>query len=141
VIVVDCASSMAALDVSVSSPGASDASEENLGYARVITWDKAGSRPMRVDLESGHGSGGRGSRDDDTVFGESSEGWGRRSKTPLSDGAFQPSRRRFLTPATGFFESTLLHQWFPDNPFARRYHMADLPDNCLSRWIGWWARP
>jgi hypothetical protein len=44
-----------------------------------------------------------------------------------ADGSLQPSRRRFPTLATGFWESTLLHQWFPLNPFARRYHMADRP--------------
>jgi GT2 family glycosyltransferase len=43
------------------------------------------------------------------------------------DGRLQSSRRRFPTPATAFCESTLLHQWFPNNRIARRYHMADLP--------------
>ena len=42
-----------------------------------------------------------------------------------ADGNLQSSRRRFPTLATAFWESTLLHQWFPHNPFARRYHMAD----------------
>ena len=43
------------------------------------------------------------------------------------DGAPQPSRRRFPTLATAFCESTLLHQWFPNNRVARRYHLADRP--------------
>jgi N-acetylglucosaminyl-diphospho-decaprenol L-rhamnosyltransferase len=43
------------------------------------------------------------------------------------DGTLQSSRRRFPTPATAFCESTLLHQWFPNNRVARRYHMADRP--------------
>ncbi|GAB4535527.1 MAG: glycosyltransferase family 2 protein [Anaerolineae bacterium] len=43
------------------------------------------------------------------------------------DGALQSSRRRFPTLATAFCESTLLHQWFPNNRVARRYHMADRP--------------
>jgi len=43
------------------------------------------------------------------------------------DGTLQSSRRRFPTPATAFWESTLLHQWFPNNRIARRYHMADRP--------------
>jgi hypothetical protein len=43
------------------------------------------------------------------------------------NGTLQPSRRRFPTPTTAFWESTLLHQWFPNNRYARRYHMADEP--------------
>lgn len=43
------------------------------------------------------------------------------------DGALQSSRRRFPTLATAFCESTLLHQWFPKNRVARRYHMSDRP--------------
>jgi GT2 family glycosyltransferase len=43
------------------------------------------------------------------------------------DGSAQPSRRRFPTPATAFWESTLLQQWFPHNRFARRYYMTDRP--------------
>jgi GT2 family glycosyltransferase len=45
------------------------------------------------------------------------------------DGQIQSSRRRFPTLATAFLESTLLHQWWPENPVARRYHMADRPDD------------
>jgi N-acetylglucosaminyl-diphospho-decaprenol L-rhamnosyltransferase len=44
------------------------------------------------------------------------------------DGRLQPSRRRFPSPLTGFFESTLLQQWFPGNRWAARYHMADVPE-------------
>ena len=43
------------------------------------------------------------------------------------DGTLQSSRRRFPTLATAFCESTLLHQWFPENQVARRYHLADRP--------------
>ncbi len=43
------------------------------------------------------------------------------------DGSLQSSRRRFPTLATAFCESTLLHQWFPNNHVARRYHLADRP--------------
>jgi GT2 family glycosyltransferase len=45
------------------------------------------------------------------------------------DGSIQPSRRRFPTLATAFLESTLLEQWFPNNFAARRYRMADTPDD------------
>jgi N-acetylglucosaminyl-diphospho-decaprenol L-rhamnosyltransferase len=43
------------------------------------------------------------------------------------DGTLQSSRRRFPSLATAFCESTLLHQWFPNNRTARRYHLADRP--------------
>lgn len=46
-------------------------------------------------------------------------------------GSLQSSRRRFPTLATAFFESTLLHQWFPDNRWARAYQMADTPDDLV----------
>lgn len=42
-------------------------------------------------------------------------------------GQTQSSRRKFPTPATLFWESTLLEQWFPANPIVRRYKMADFP--------------
>ncbi|MCD6289094.1 MAG: glycosyltransferase family 2 protein [Anaerolineae bacterium] len=45
------------------------------------------------------------------------------------DGSVQPSRRRFPTLATAFLESTILHQWWPENPAARRYYIADRPDD------------
>ena len=44
------------------------------------------------------------------------------------DGSVQSSRRRFPTLGTAFFESTLLELWWPGNPWARRYRMADQPD-------------
>ncbi|MGE5602048.1 MAG: glycosyltransferase family 2 protein [Nitrososphaerales archaeon] len=45
------------------------------------------------------------------------------------DGTLQSSRRRFPTLATALFESTpLAWHWPPErNPWARRYHMADIP--------------
>ncbi|MFQ5575441.1 MAG: glycosyltransferase family 2 protein [Anaerolineae bacterium] len=43
------------------------------------------------------------------------------------DGTVQSSRRRFPTPATLFWESTLLEQWFPRNRIARRYRFEDVP--------------
>jgi N-acetylglucosaminyl-diphospho-decaprenol L-rhamnosyltransferase len=43
------------------------------------------------------------------------------------DGTPQPSRRCFPRLATAFCESTLLHQWFPNNRVARRYYMDDHP--------------
>ncbi|RME55665.1 MAG: glycosyltransferase family 2 protein [Caldilineae bacterium] len=41
------------------------------------------------------------------------------------DGSLQSSRRRFPTRLTGFFESTWLERAWPDNPWARRYHVAE----------------
>jgi GT2 family glycosyltransferase len=41
------------------------------------------------------------------------------------DGTLQSSRRRFPTPGTMFWESTLLEQWWPRNPWVRRYRYDD----------------
>jgi N-acetylglucosaminyl-diphospho-decaprenol L-rhamnosyltransferase len=45
------------------------------------------------------------------------------------DGTLQSSRRRFPTLGTALFESTPLAWHLPEarNPWARRYHMADVP--------------
>ena len=43
------------------------------------------------------------------------------------DGTLQSSRRRFPTPGTLFWESTLLEQWWPGNPWVRRYRYDDRP--------------
>ncbi len=47
----------------------------------------------------------------------------------FADGSKQPSRRRFPTVGTLFWESTVLERWWPGNPWARRYHRADRPDD------------
>ena len=46
-----------------------------------------------------------------------------------ADGSVQSSRRRFPTKGVYFWESTPLEQRWPNNPWARRYHLADLPDD------------
>jgi GT2 family glycosyltransferase len=43
------------------------------------------------------------------------------------DGALQSSRRRFPSIASLFWESTVLEQWWPNNPWARRYRLEDRP--------------
>lgn len=43
------------------------------------------------------------------------------------DNSTQSSRRRFPTRLSGFFESTWLGRFWPDNPWTRRLHMADWP--------------
>jgi GT2 family glycosyltransferase len=43
------------------------------------------------------------------------------------DGSLQSSRRRFPGRLTGFFESTWLGQAWPQNPWARRMHLAGWP--------------
>ncbi len=45
------------------------------------------------------------------------------------DGSTQPSRRRFPTLLTGLLESTIAQDYWPENPAARRYYLADRPDN------------
>lgn len=47
------------------------------------------------------------------------------------DGSLQSSRRRFPTLMTALMESTLLHQWFPHNRWARAYYLADTPDDLV----------
>ena len=46
-----------------------------------------------------------------------------------ADGSVQSSRRRFPERGVFFFESTPLESYFPNNRWARRYRMADQPDN------------
>lgn len=43
------------------------------------------------------------------------------------DGSIQSSRRCFPTLGSLFWESTVLGQWFPENQYIRRYHLADQP--------------
>ena len=43
------------------------------------------------------------------------------------DGSPQSSRRRFPTIGTLFWESTLLEQWWPHNPWAMRYRCEERP--------------
>ncbi len=52
------------------------------------------------------------------------------------DGTYQSSRRRFPTLWTAIWESTLLGQWFPQNPWLRRYHLAETPDDQTQR-VDW----
>ena len=47
------------------------------------------------------------------------------------DGQLQSSRRRFPTLTTALFESTVVGEWWPTNPFARRFRMADTPDDAI----------
>jgi len=53
-----------------------------------------------------------------------------------ADGHLQSSRRRFPTPLTGFFESTLLQQWFPRNRWLGRYYVLDRQDDAISE-VDW----
>jgi N-acetylglucosaminyl-diphospho-decaprenol L-rhamnosyltransferase len=46
-----------------------------------------------------------------------------------ADGSIQSSRRRFPAKGVYFWESTPLEQRWPGNPWARRYHLADTPDD------------
>jgi GT2 family glycosyltransferase len=52
------------------------------------------------------------------------------------DGTPQPSRRRFPTAATLFWESTALDRLWPGNPWAARFRCADRPDS-LAQPVGW----
>jgi N-acetylglucosaminyl-diphospho-decaprenol L-rhamnosyltransferase len=50
-------------------------------------------------------------------------------KLRYPDGEVQPSRRRFPTVATLFFESTQLQRFWPRNAILRRYYVADRSDD------------
>jgi GT2 family glycosyltransferase len=52
------------------------------------------------------------------------------------DGSIQPSRRRFPTLGSLFWESTLLGQWFPHNRYVAHYCMLDLPPDQPQR-VDW----
>lgn len=45
------------------------------------------------------------------------------------DGRVQSSRRRFPTRLTGYLESTIIQDYWPNNRIVRRYYLADRPDN------------
>ena len=45
------------------------------------------------------------------------------------DGSTQPTRRRFPTLLTGFLESTIVQDFWRDNPVLRRYYVADRGDD------------
>ena len=47
------------------------------------------------------------------------------------DGRLQSSRRRFPTLATGFVESTVVQQWFPNSRTLRRYYMHDTSNEVI----------
>jgi GT2 family glycosyltransferase len=53
-----------------------------------------------------------------------------------ADGSPQPSRRRFPTRATFFWESTPLEARWPTNPWARRYRCASAPDD-IEQAVDW----
>ncbi|MCO5176043.1 MAG: glycosyltransferase family 2 protein [Thermomicrobiales bacterium] len=45
------------------------------------------------------------------------------------DGTTQSSRRTFPRPYTPLFESSIVEEWWPGNPVARDYHLADSADD------------
>jgi N-acetylglucosaminyl-diphospho-decaprenol L-rhamnosyltransferase len=47
------------------------------------------------------------------------------------DGSRQSSRRRFPTFATALVESTVVQEWWSDNPILRRYYVGDTPDDAI----------
>lgn len=128
IIVVDCASSDGSADmVRREFRGVHViASSENLGYARGNNAGVAvaGGRYLMIlnpDTELAGDALGllAGYLDEHPDVGAVGP------QLRYADGSLQSSRRRFPTPATAFWESTLLHQWFPNNRFARHYNMAD----------------
>lgn len=47
----------------------------------------------------------------------------------LPDGCIQPSRRRFPARLTPLFESTIVQEYWPSNPWTRRYYVEDSPES------------
>ncbi len=139
VIVVDCASadgSVAMVQREFPSVRLLSASE-NLGYARGANWGVAQAAGrylmiMNPDTEIV----------DDALatlvhYMEAHPGVGAVGpQLRYADGSAQPSRRRFPTPMTAFWESTLLQQWFPRNRFAQHYYMVDQPAD-LTQPVDW----
>lgn len=52
------------------------------------------------------------------------------------DGRVQSSRRRFPTRLTYLWESTILGEWWPENRWARAYHLRDRPDDAAQE-VDW----
>jgi N-acetylglucosaminyl-diphospho-decaprenol L-rhamnosyltransferase len=130
IIVVDCASSDGSTDmVRREFPGVRlIASPDNLGYARGSNAGAAqatGRYLMIMNPDTEVVQGGLMTlvryMDEHPNVGAAGP------QLRYADGSLQSSRRRFPTLATAFWESTLLHQWFPDNRFARWYHVAEQP--------------
>jgi GT2 family glycosyltransferase len=130
IIVVDCASSDGSAEmVQREFPNAQMiVSDKNLGYARGNNVGMAQARGsyallLNPDTEVVGDALAKMVRylDEHTAVGV----LGPTLRYP--DGSLQSSRRRFPTLATAFCESTLLHQWFPNNRVAVRYHFADRP--------------
>jgi GT2 family glycosyltransferase len=51
-------------------------------------------------------------------------------------GEIQATRRRFPQRLTPLFESTILQEWWPSNPWVRAYTMADLPGD-IPQTVDW----
>jgi GT2 family glycosyltransferase len=130
VIVVDCASSDGSAQmVRREFPGVRlIASDENLGYARgnnVGLAEATGGYVMILNPDTEVMGDGLTTMIEYLDAHPQVGALGPQLRYP--DGTLQSSRRRFPTLATAFLESTLLHQWFPHNRAARRYHLADVP--------------
>jgi GT2 family glycosyltransferase len=104
------------------------ASQENLGYARGNNTGAAAARGRYLFLLNPDTVVERGTLARLVTYMDSQPAVGVLGPQLLwPDGTIQSSRRRFPTVGSLFWESTLLGQWFPDNPYSRRYHLADQP--------------
>jgi N-acetylglucosaminyl-diphospho-decaprenol L-rhamnosyltransferase len=57
-------------------------------------------------------------------------------KLVYPDGKVQSSRRRFPSRLTGYLESTIIQDYWPDNGVVRRYYFADRPDDQVQQ-VDW----
>lgn len=108
------------------------ASQENLGYARGNNTGSAAAQGRYLFLLNPDTVVEAGALARMAAYMDSHPEVGALGPQLLwPDGTIQSSRRRFPTVGSLFWESTLLGQWFPDNPYCRRYHLADQPADQL----------
>lgn len=104
------------------------ASEENLGYAKGNNVGAAAARGRYLFLLNPDTVVQPGALGRMVEYMDAHPGVGALGPQLLwPDGSIQSSRRRFPAPGSLFWESTLLGQWFPENRYIRRYHLADRP--------------
>jgi GT2 family glycosyltransferase len=106
------------------------ANERNLGFTCASNQGWASSQGRHVLFLNPDTEVGRGALPTMVNYLDGRAGVGVLGPQLLHpSGSVQSSRRRFPTVLTAVFESTLLEQWWPANPWARCYRLADRPDD------------
>jgi len=106
------------------------ANERNVGFTCASNQGWASSRGRHVLFLNPDTEVGRGALPTMVHYLDGHAGVGVLGPQLLNpDGSVQSSRRRFPTVVMALFESTLLESWWPANPWARRYRLADRADD------------